>query len=181
MWSLRNDFAGERIPAEFMFALQAGEMSELVTNCDGFKSMKYSSVFTLDTDKIRTQHGRDKRVPPFTDRLRKDYGQSTDEIRIQDGRDTDKQYGLATDILRAAFARMPLVVCIANLPTRQDDSFRNKKARASPWLFVSHYDEVSPEENILREKPRRGFSRNFFCPIAHGQMFWYTMPHGTTT
>ena len=54
MWSLWNDFAGERFPAEFMFALQADEMSELVTNCDGFKSMKYSSVLTLDTDKIRT-------------------------------------------------------------------------------------------------------------------------------
>ena len=48
------------------------------------------------------------------------------KVRIQDGRDTEKQYGLATDILRAAFARMPLVVWIANLPTRQDDSFRNK-------------------------------------------------------
>jgi hypothetical protein len=34
----------ERFPAEFMFALQVGEMSELVTNCDRFKRMKHSSV-----------------------------------------------------------------------------------------------------------------------------------------
>ena len=71
------------------------------------------------------------------------YGQITSEIRTQHGRDTEKQYGIATDIIRAAFARMPLVVCIANLPTRQDDSFRNQKARASPGLFVSKWDERS--------------------------------------
>ena len=34
----------ERFPAEFMFALQAGEMSELVTKCDRFKRMKHSAV-----------------------------------------------------------------------------------------------------------------------------------------
>ena len=34
----------ERFPSEFMFMLHAREMSELVTNCDRFKSMKHSSV-----------------------------------------------------------------------------------------------------------------------------------------
>ena len=34
----------ERFPSEFMFMLHAEEMSELVTNCDRFKSMKHSSV-----------------------------------------------------------------------------------------------------------------------------------------
>ncbi len=34
----------ERFPAEFMFALQVGEMTELVTDCDRFKRMKHSSV-----------------------------------------------------------------------------------------------------------------------------------------
>ena len=34
----------ERFPSEFMFMLHAEEMSELVTNCDRFKSMKQSSV-----------------------------------------------------------------------------------------------------------------------------------------
>ncbi len=72
-----------------------------------------NGLIPLYAGKVRIQYGRDKRVPPFTDRLRKDYGQGTDKIRIQHGRDTDKQYGLATDILRAAFARMPLFVCIA--------------------------------------------------------------------
>ena len=33
-----------RFPSEFMFVLVKDEMEELVTNCDRFASMKYSSV-----------------------------------------------------------------------------------------------------------------------------------------
>lgn len=33
-----------RFPSEFMFVLAKDEMEELVTNCDRFASMKYSSV-----------------------------------------------------------------------------------------------------------------------------------------
>ena len=44
----------ERFPSTFMFHLVTDEMRELVANCDRFKSMRHSSVLTLDTDKIRT-------------------------------------------------------------------------------------------------------------------------------
>ena len=39
----------ERFPAEFMFALQAGEMSELVTKCDRFKNLKHSDSSSSTT------------------------------------------------------------------------------------------------------------------------------------
>ena len=38
----------ERFPDEFMFQLTKDEMNELVANCDRFKTMKHSSVATLD-------------------------------------------------------------------------------------------------------------------------------------
>ena len=53
----------ERFPDEFMFQLTKDEMDELVTNCDRFKTMKHSSVATLD---MLAKRGRGVKVELVT-------------------------------------------------------------------------------------------------------------------
>ena len=53
----------ERFPDRFMFRLSESEMDELVTNCDRFKTMKHSSVVTLD---MLAKRGRGVRVELVT-------------------------------------------------------------------------------------------------------------------
>ena len=53
----------ERFPDEFMFQLTKDEMDELVANCDRFKTMKHSSVATLD---MLAKRGRGVKVELVT-------------------------------------------------------------------------------------------------------------------
>ena len=53
----------ERFPDEFMFQLTKDEMNELVANCDRFKTMKHSSVATLD---MLAKRGRGVKVELVT-------------------------------------------------------------------------------------------------------------------
>ena len=53
----------ERFPGRFMFRLADDEMRELVTNCDRFKTMKHSSVATLD---MLAKRGRGVKVELVT-------------------------------------------------------------------------------------------------------------------
>ena len=53
----------ERFPDEFMFQLTKDEMNELVANCDRFKTMKHSSVATLD---MLVKRGRGVKVELVT-------------------------------------------------------------------------------------------------------------------
>ena len=52
-----------RFPDRFMFRLSESEMGELLTNCDRFKTMKHSSVATLD---MLAKRGRGVKVELVT-------------------------------------------------------------------------------------------------------------------
>ena len=65
--------------------------------------MKYSSVLTLDTDKIRTKYGQNTDATSASLPLRTCYGKITDKVRTRYGFNMDEKRtrcGFKTDEIR---------------------------------------------------------------------------------